>query len=183
MTDHLTTSSTLFFWSRCPHSSMLQTARRVTRFSSESFPCWILLILWWQHDSRRKRGFHFALTADCQLRELLQAGSSLPAWSWLAAHFGGWKGVAQMPILFHVAVGTKSQEILKRFNRRLPSFVFAVATRLATGSRIPFRGNSNRSSAPIHQRPRFVNSRNYYRQGLHFARGLGLLHLLATWTE
>jgi hypothetical protein len=45
-------------------------------------------------------------TADCQLRKLLQAGSSLCTWLGLAAHSGGWNSVTQLPMLFHLAVST-----------------------------------------------------------------------------
>ena len=51
---------------------------------------------------------------DGQLRILLQAGFSLPARFWLAGHLGGWNRIAQMPMLFHVAVSPGGHKVLKR---------------------------------------------------------------------
>ena len=38
----------------------------------------------------RLMGKKLLATADCQLARLLQPGSSLPSWSWLAANSGRW---------------------------------------------------------------------------------------------
>jgi len=39
------------------------------------------------------------------------------------------------------------------------------------------------SPIAICRQPQIVNSGNFFREGLHFARGLGLLHTLALGTE
>ena len=54
---------------------------------------------------------HLSATADSQLRELLQAGSSLRTWLGLGAHSGGWNSVAQLPMLFYVAVRTEGHKV------------------------------------------------------------------------
>ena len=49
---------------------------------------------------------------DCELGTLLQTGSPLPSRFWLAAHSDGGNGTAQLPMLAHVAVGTKGHKVI-----------------------------------------------------------------------
>ena len=87
------------------------------------FPCWLLLILWCEHDSRHRKGCYYApasrarrpLFADdnCQLPNFLQAEYSLPSWFGLVAHSDGWDRIEKLPVLPHVAIGTQSHEIVE----------------------------------------------------------------------
>ena len=48
----------------------------------------------------------------------------LLAWLGLAANSDGWNGIAQMPMLCHVAAGTERHEIFKRVIYLLALFSF-----------------------------------------------------------
>jgi len=60
-------------------------------------------------------------TADGPLPKLRPIGSSLPAWLWLAARFGRYHRIVELPVLGHVAVGTQAHKIPKSVTSLLAS--------------------------------------------------------------
>ena len=70
-------------------------------------------------------------------RRLLPSGFTLRAWFGLAAQLGGWNGVAQLPMLFYVAVGTQSHEILERVISLLASLDLVVDLQILQRAALP----------------------------------------------
>ena len=56
----------------------------------------------------------FAGGGGLSTREVTVAGSSVPPWFGLAVYFNGRNLVTQLPVLAHVAVGTKGHQVIER---------------------------------------------------------------------